>query len=406
MTRFVTDDGTTLLLNRPAKNPLVGKQRVRVRLARNGSADPQIGPRAVRRFKFRLTAEPIPTAPLTGTLVLAAGRGPRVSALAVPASASVTATELSKSRYEKAKVKPPRVTIVATRSLPSWIDDEDLKDDPQSSVRVEDIAAGATLATATIDVPVAADTGGRGAVRVTIPEVSDKATTVSAVIEPRKADERGTYDVSLPLDAAAEKSPAVAAKVVVRDWWVWTLVANLIGAAIGYYLLRYNSRSRPKRVLRMTLVELQIEHDKDVRERGAPPDPKPAPFALGVFPEDTWDCSIPATDRPLALKLYCGISGDDTQEKLDARTAEVRDLGALVEMWPAACAARDQLAAQETKLLRGSTAHNIRPPATNSFGTRRRRPPSRRRRRISMRSPTRSRPSPPGARRSRCLSRR
>lgn len=358
--RFVTDDGTTLLSNRPAKNPLVGKQRVRVRLARNGSADPRIGPRAVRRFKFRLTAEPIPTAPLTGTLVLAAGRSSGVSPLAVPASVSVTATEPSKSRYEKAKVKPASVTIVATRSLPSWIDDEDLQGDPRSTVRVEDIAAGATVASATIDEPVAADTGGRGAVRVTIPEVSDKATNVNVVIEPQKADERGTYDVSVPLDAAVDKSPAVAAKVVVRDWWVWALVANLIGAAIGYYLLRYSSRSRPKRVLRTTLVELQIEHDRDVRDRGSPPDPKPAPFALGVFPEDTWDCSIPARDKPLALKLYCGISSDDTQEKLDARTAEVRDLVALVEMWPAACAARDQMDVQKAKLPPGSTADNIR----------------------------------------------
>ena len=147
--------------------------------------------------------------------------------------------------------------MVVRRWWPSFSHDshdDDLIGDPEL-VEIEGIpAAKSASLESSRQVDIAGDTGGRGLLDMTIAAIDAGATTATISVDPHEIARRGTYEVALPLDPAAEKSPTLTVKVIAGDHWIWPLIALLCGAGLAYWLFSVREMLRPKRVLQLALT--------------------------------------------------------------------------------------------------------------------------------------------------------
>ena len=357
--RIVLDGGAIVRLRGKSTDAIVDSQRIRLRLRRRGVHPLRIGPRDVARVKVQLTAEPIPSKPLTGTLVVAARRARRVSPAAAPVSFAPKAAVETASRWASARVKPTTVVVNVHRWLPSPFAPRALITDAQDvtveglgeAPAIEQGSREATLASE----PVSADSGGRGTMLVTVPRgIEQNATKAVIHVDGRDLDRHGTYEATIPLDPNLEKSPTLTVKVPRTRPLHLAATRDPAGKRAGVVSASQRGQRRPKQVLKLALTRLEALHETSAQDTESP-----VPYELDPFPDGgEWDdCASPQKE---AHKLYCTIGSADLKESLDDLAAEVAALDVRVRAWPIARAKVKDLQAACAQLPKRPAADKMR----------------------------------------------
>jgi hypothetical protein len=295
-----------------------------------------VAPNDVGRIVLNFTADPTPAQAISGVLVIAPAKGGnRARPLTVPVSIAPVADTPAEARFEKARVEPPNVTLIVHRRLPGFVGISGALTGGSAKSRVAGITPGAeAIPTEQRSVDVAGDTGGTGTLDVEIKGVAPDGTTSFIRVTPRTLDRHGNYEATIPLDDAAEKSPALTLKVIASDHWGWALFALFLGAGLSYWQLQKREMVRPKRILQLALTRAQAR-DRVGRDAAAAQGQE-QPYTIDhLFPADWKDDT--SSDHE-ALAIYRAIEGTERQEELDAQAAIVADLEARVNAWPSVCA--------------------------------------------------------------------
>ena len=355
--RLLLDDGTELLTDR-ATTVVVAGRSLQVTLDYAPGSPRSLPARDVTRLRLELTADAAPAAALSGTLVIRLGGAGEVSPAAFPiaASASATAEGAAAIDFSEAHVAPASLAFSTSGCWPSPFDATGDCDPPgEQTVEVTGLAAAAAVRAGTVlaSAPMAeADGGARATVELRaqsdIPAGAADATLVVAVGD---VERNGDYEAEIPL-SAADGAPTLSVKTAARDFFLWPLLVLLLGAGLAYWWVRRRDRGRPRDVVKLALLDVAAQHERDRAKLARKAGDRACPYSLdGVFPESKGGWKRRRGHRSAdAVALLDAIDRVRSQEQLDRLLEQVRLYAELVEQWPQACGEARELRAANGRL--------------------------------------------------------